>query len=45
MLTILTVVRGVCLSVCLSVTQLKSTAACAVYAAFRVRGVIQCNLP
>jgi len=48
MLTILTDVRGVCLSVylsvCLSVTRLKSAEARAVYAACRVRGVIRCSL-
>jgi len=38
MLTILTDVGGVCQSVCLSVTRLKSAAARAVYAARRVRG-------
>jgi len=44
MLTILTDVRVVCLSVCLSVTRLKSAAVRAVYAACRVRGVIWCSL-
>jgi len=45
MLTIVTDARGVCLSVCLSVTRLKSAAARAVYAAAcRVRGVIPCSL-
>jgi len=43
MLSILTDVRGVCLSVSLSVTRLKSAAARAVYAACRVRGVIRCS--
>jgi len=43
MLTILTDVRGVCLSVSLSVTRLKLAAVRAVYAACRVRGVIQCS--
>jgi len=42
--TVLTDVRGVCLSVRLSVTRLKSAAARAVYAACRVRGVIRCSL-
>jgi len=41
MLTIVADVRGVCLSVCLSVTRLKSAAARAVYAACRVHGVIR----
>jgi len=44
MLTILTDVRGVCLSVCLPVTWLKLAAARAVYAACRVLGVIRCSL-
>jgi len=44
MLTILTDVRGVCLSVCLSVTRLKLVTARAVYIACRVRGVILCSL-
>jgi len=44
MLTILTDVRGVCQSVCLSVTWLKSAAARAVYATYRVRGFIRCSL-
>jgi len=44
MLTILTDVRGVCLSVCLSVTRFESAAARAVYASCRVLGVIRCSL-
>jgi len=40
MLTIVTDVRGVCLSV----TRLKSAAARAAYAACSVRGVIRCSL-
>jgi len=44
MLTIVTDVRGVCLSVCLSVMRLKSAAAHAVYVACCVRGVIRCSL-
>jgi len=44
MLTIVTHVRGVCLSVCLSVTRLKSAAVRAVHAACRVRGVIWYSL-
>jgi len=48
MLCILTDVRGVCLSVCLSVTRLKSAAVRAVYAICRMRGVIRyslCQMP
>jgi len=44
MLTILTDDRGVCLSVSLSVTRLKSSSARAVYAACRVHGVIRDGL-
>jgi len=42
--TILTNNRGVCQSICPSVTRLKSAAACAVYAVCHVCGVIWCSL-
>jgi len=44
MLTIVIDVCGVCVSVCLSVMQLKSVVAYAVHAACCVRGVIWCSL-